>query len=129
MPVDGRRIGTVDLLVSATFLLVGLVNAATVAGLLGGSALRRLYGTTPADPATAVLLRHRAVLLGLLGAALVVAAFVPAWRIPAGTAGLVSMVVFVVLAPPRRGLPAGITRTAVIDVLLSVLLAGALLAG
>lgn len=118
-----------DLLVSATFLLVGLVNAALVTGLLGGCALRRLYGTAPADPATAVLLRHRAVLLGLLGAALVGAAFVPAWRVPAGIAGLVSMVVFVGLAPPRRALPTGITRTSVIDVVLSALLAGALLAG
>ncbi|MFD1529960.1 hypothetical protein [Pseudonocardia aurantiaca] len=91
--------------VSVLLLVAGVVNGLPVAGLAGAAALRRLYGVEVADPDLLVLMRHRAVLLGLLGAALIVAAVVPQWRLPAAVAGLVSMLAFVGLAAvePARG--------------------------
>lgn len=103
----------------------GLVNGLPVLGIAGTGALRALYGVAVTDPDLLVLIRHRAVLLGLLGAALAGAAFVPSWRLPAIVAGLVSMGVFVVLA---RAAPSGrkVVTTMVIDVGLCAALAVAL---
>jgi hypothetical protein len=96
---------SMSIAVAVLLLLAGVVNGLPVVGLAGAAALRRLYGVEVADPDLLVLMRHRAVLLGLLGAALVVAAVVPQWRLPAAVAGLVSMVAFVGLAAaePARG--------------------------
>jgi hypothetical protein len=116
----------VDTAVAFLLVVTGLVNGLPVAGVAGAAALRRLYGVAVADPDLLVLMRHRAVLLGLLGllgAALVGAAFVPAWRLPAAVAGLVSRLAFAALvaAEPARG--ARTTATLRIDVVLCVALA------
>jgi hypothetical protein len=114
----------VEIAVVVILLATGLVNGLPVVGVAGAGWLRRLYGVPIADPDLLVLMRHRAVLLGLLGAALVAAVFVPALRVPAMIAGLVSMLAFVALA---RG-PAGrkVRTTALVDVGLSGVLAVAL---
>ena len=65
-------------------------------------------------------MRHRALLLGLLGAALAEAAFVPGWRVPVMVAGLVSMLAFVALARVAPG--PRIRTTAIVDVVLSAAL-------
>ena len=44
----------------------------------------------PADPATAGLLVHRQLMLGLLGVALVVAGFIASWRLPTVLAAVAS---------------------------------------
>ena len=71
------------------FLLCGLANLLPVLGVLGEARLQLLYGITPEDRNLVLLLRHRAVLLGIVGVLLMVAAFRPAWRPPAMVAGLV----------------------------------------
>jgi hypothetical protein len=109
--------------VALVLLATGLVNGLPVAGLAGAAALRRLYGVRVADPDLLVLMRHRAVLLGLLGAALVVAAFVPSWRLPAAVAGLVSMLAFVGLAAAEPARGRRTTATLRVDAVLSAALA------
>jgi hypothetical protein len=51
-----------------------------------------------AEPNLAILMRHRAVLFGLLGVFLICAAFQPRWQAAALVAGGVSVVSFLVLA-------------------------------
>jgi hypothetical protein len=113
----------VDTAAALLLVVTGLVNGLPVTGMAGAAALQQLYGVTVADPDLLVLMRHRAVLLGLLGAALVGAAFVPSWRLPAAVAGLISMLTFVGLAAvePARGRRT--TATLRIDVVLSAALA------
>jgi hypothetical protein len=103
------------LLVRASFVLVGLVNLYPLSGVLGAEALQRLYGHAFDDPAQLLLMRHRAVLFGLLGALLVAAAWRPAWRGPATVAGLASMLAFVWLAGAPQQLAPALARVYVAD--------------
>jgi hypothetical protein len=78
------------LAVALILLGTGLVNGLPVLTIAGPGAVRTLDGVAVTDPDLLVLMRHRAVLLGLLGSALAGAAFVPSWRLPAIVAGLVT---------------------------------------
>ena len=66
-------------------------------GVLGGERLNALYGLALDEPNLQILMRHRAVLFGLLGALLVAAAFTPGLRGVALLGGLVSVVSFLLL--------------------------------
>jgi hypothetical protein len=82
----------------------------------------RLYGIALSTPALDVAMRHRAVLLGAVGAGLGVAAFVPSWWSPALALALASKVAFLSLwfAAGRPPALAGIARA---DVVALVILA------
>ncbi|MFN0185369.1 MAG: phosphopantetheine adenylyltransferase, partial [Aquabacterium sp.] len=95
-------------IVPAVLLLVALIHAPPVIGVLGGGRLARLYGIDVQDPAVVLLLRHRAVLFGLLAAGLSFAAFQPQLHGLALVAGLVSVASFLWLAPPARSLSQGL---------------------
>jgi hypothetical protein len=108
---------------SALYLLVGLGNLLPVTGVLSAARLEALYGVAIGDPNLLVLMRHRAVLFGIVGALLVAAAFRPAWRAAALAAGLVSMLSFVALAWLVGDVNAELRRVAVVDLVLSAILA------
>ena len=54
-------------LVSATLVLVGLIHLLPLSGVLSADQLASLYGLSFSEPNLAILMRHRAVLFGLLG--------------------------------------------------------------
>lgn len=112
---------------AAALLLTGVINILPVVGVLGGERLQSLYGMAFDDPALRVLMRHRAVLFGLLGGAMIAAAFIPHWRLPLAIAGLISMLSFIALAWIEGGGNAAIHRVVMADVIASLLLAPALL--
>jgi hypothetical protein len=85
-------------LVSLLLLVVAVIHLLPLSGVLGSTQLTALYGTRFDDPAIALLMQHRAVLFGLLGVLLAVAAFRPALQTLAFTAGSVSVVSFLLLA-------------------------------
>ncbi|MBW0104092.1 hypothetical protein [Pseudonocardia sp. KRD291] len=115
-----------SLVVGVILFVVGVVNGLPVVGVAGAGPLTTLYGTSLTDPDLLVLMRHRAILLGLLGAVLVAAAFLPTLRPAAIIAGLVSMVGFVVLAHLVGGIDPKLRTTVLIDVALSAALLVAL---
>lgn len=86
------------LVVPAALLLVSVIHLLPVLGAFGPAQLQRLYGLPVADPTLELLLRHRAVLFGLLGAGLAAAALKPAWHGPALVAAAVSVLSFLLLA-------------------------------
>jgi hypothetical protein len=90
------------LLVPIALALVALLHALPLAGVLGAAKLSALYGVDARDPALELLLRHRAVLFGLLAAWLAYAAWRPELRGLGLIAGLVSVASFLLL-----GLQAG----------------------
>lgn len=96
--------------VAAALAVVGAIHLLPLAGVLGAAQVGALYGVDASDPDLSILLRHRAVLFGLLGAFFVVAAFKPAWRTAAFIAGFASVVSFLVLAAITGGYNAEITR-------------------
>ena len=78
-------------------LLVALIHALPLAGVLSAAALQRLYGLPVDNAPLELLLRHRAVLFGLLAAFLAHAAFRPALHGLALMAAVVSVGTFLVL--------------------------------
>lgn len=109
--------------VPAILLIVGLIHLLPAGGALGAERLAALYDIAFDDPATLLLMRHRAVLFGLLGAFLVGAAFAPRWRGPALVAGAVSVASFLLLAWRAGPLPAAIDRVVMVDAVAAGLLA------
>ena len=113
--------------VALGFVLTGLINLAPVVGMLGVSQLNRLYALDINSSDVALLLMHRAVLLGIVGALLVAAGFITSLRIAAGIAGIVSMGVYVFLVFVSGQDNAQLLRIAWIDVVALGILAAALL--
>ena len=89
-------------LVTPILLVVaGIIHLLPLAGVLGRERLGQLYGVAPAalaDPNLLLLLRHRAVLFGLVGGLLLWAAADAALRRPALVVGTVSAATFLLLA-------------------------------
>lgn len=109
---------------AALFVLVGLVNLLPVIGVMSGERLQAMYRVTLASPDLVLLMRHRAMLLAIVGGLLIAAAFRPELRTAAIVAGFVSMLSFVALA---AGEPVGaaLRRVATVDIVASILLAAA----
>jgi hypothetical protein len=78
--------------------VVGIIRLLPLSGALSGERLTALYGIAFDEPNVAILMRHRAVLLGLLGGALIVAALKPAYHAMAYVVGVISVVSFLYLA-------------------------------
>ncbi|NEW41799.1 hypothetical protein GV794_14110 [Nocardia cyriacigeorgica] len=104
-------------------IAVGLVHLAPGVVALSAAQARAAYGVDPANQDLTVLLRHRAVLLVLVGAAMLAGAFVEELRVPAMIAGAVSMATFIVFAFGARDANPRIRRVAQVDVVALIALA------
>jgi len=112
--------------IAALLLLVGFLNLAPVVGVLGAGRLQSLYGVGVRDPQLAILLRHRALLFGIVGGLLVAAAFRAELRRAAIAAGLVSMLGFIAIARLEGGAHGPLAKIAAADWLGSAALMAAL---
>ena len=99
-----------------------LIHLLPLVGALGPSRVARLYDVTIDSPDLAVLLVHRAVLFGLLGAALVAAIGCEEARPYVIGAVLVSDVTFLGIARLNAGLNDSMKRVVRADILSIVLL-------
>lgn len=116
--------------VAAMLLVVGLIHLLPVSGVVGSAQLTALYGLPFDEPNLEILMRHRAVLFGLLGAFLVLAAFRPAYRTLAFVAGFASVLSFLWLAGSVGGTNPGVARVVTADwVALGALVIGAVAHG
>ncbi len=79
-------------------IVVGIIHLLPLSGVLGSERLAALYGLNFDEPNLALLMRHRAVLFGLLGAFLLFAAFNRAWHTPALIGAAASVLSFLALA-------------------------------
>ena len=102
-------------LVSAMLVLVGVIHLLPLSGVLGSERLASLYGLQFIEPNLEILMRHRAVLFGLLGAFMVFAAFKPAYRTMAFIGGFISVVSFLFLTWAVGGYNEQIGRVFVAD--------------
>lgn len=99
-----------------TLLAVGIVNAYPMVAAVFPTMLGSLYGIEITDANLLVLLRHRAVMLGIVGGLLIIAAFDARLYTLAVVAGLVSMLTYVLIAWQVGGYNASIGRVGVIDI-------------
>ena len=111
---------------SAMLLIAGIIHLLPLPGALGADRLTTLYGLAFNEPNLVILMRHRAVLFGLVGTLLVVAAFRPELQVIAFVGGLVSVVSFLFLAWSAGPHNAQVGRIVVADIVaLACLVVGA----
>lgn len=109
-------------LISAMLVVVAVIHLLPVAGVLGGDRLTALYGISLSEPNLAILMRHRAVLFGMLGLFLVVSAFRPSLQPVAFGAGFVSVLSFLWIARSVGSYNAHVARVFAADVVALVCL-------
>lgn len=91
-----------DLLIDVMLGISALIHLAPVVGVLSAGRLEALYGVPVAGPDLTVLLRHRAVLFGILGGLLVAAIVHHDYRWLALVAVLVSDLAYAALCLVHR---------------------------
>jgi len=105
---------------------VGLIHLLPVVGVTGAKSLDKLYGTQISDANLLVLMRHRAVLFGLIGALLIVAAFVPNIQLAAIAVGSISLLSFILIAQSTKNYNRKTRQVVRIDIIALIFLAIAL---
>jgi hypothetical protein len=114
--------------VTGLLVLVGIIHLLPVSGVLGVERLAALYGVSLAEPNLEILMRHRAVLFGLLGLLLVYAAFQPSLQPLAIIAGFVSVVSFIAIAWSVGGYNDSVRKVVIADIIaiVALVVAGAI---
>jgi hypothetical protein len=117
-----------ELAVVAGYLAAALVNAVPAVAVVSRARLEDLYGVPVVTAELELLLRHRALLFGVVAAWLVLAAWRPELRVIAGALALVSMLGWVVLAALTGAGSPLLDRVTRVDLVASGLLGAALVA-
>ena len=84
--------------ITGLLIIIAIIHLLPVTGVLGHQRLSELYGLSFQETNISILMRHRAVLFGLLGSFLIYAAFKPALQPLAFFAGFTSVVSFMAFA-------------------------------
>jgi hypothetical protein len=111
-----------SLVAAVALVLAGVIHLIPVIGVVGPAHVSRTYDVRVDGPDLAVLLVHRAVLFGLLGALLITAAWVDDLRPYAIGAGLISDVAFLAIVRANPGINAAMQRVVRADVVSVALL-------
>lgn len=106
-------------------VLVGLINFAPVLGVLSADRVAQAYAVDVSGRDLEVLLRHRALLFGIVGGFILCSVFLPAMRLPAMVMGGASMAGFLLLAMPADELNIAMRRVLSIDIIGLFLLSAA----
>jgi len=115
-----------DKIIAALLVIAGIIHLLPVSGVLGAARLQALYGLPIDDPNLLILMRHRAILFGIVGLLLIGAVFKTDWQVPAIAAGLVSVIGFLVLAKLAETPNPEIRRVVLVDWVALAALIGAL---
>jgi len=114
--------------VTACFALAALVNLAPTPGALSAARMEAAYGVTIAGSDLEILMRHRALLFGVVGGLLLAACFRTGLRPLAAAVGLFSMLSFGIVVLAVGDANPALQRLAGSDLVASaVLVAGVLL--
>jgi hypothetical protein len=115
-------------LISVMLLVVAIIHLLPLIGVFSSTQLSSLYGLDFSEPNLAILMRHRAILFGLLGAFFACAAFRPALQPGAFVAAFISIVSFMLLARTTGGYNSQVARVFAGDVVALVALLVAVIA-
>ncbi|KAA3651443.1 MAG: phosphopantetheine adenylyltransferase [Proteobacteria bacterium] len=85
-------------IIAGLIIIVGIIHVLPVLGVMGADRIMILYGVEINDPNLEILMRHRAILFGLLGLFIIYAAFKPVLQPLAIVAGFVSVLSFLVIS-------------------------------
>jgi len=110
------------LLAALVMVMVGVVQVLPVAVAFAPSLSQRFYGVALGDETTALLMRHRAILLALVGVLLFAGAAVPSLRVAALGLALASKLSYVALLALGPKVTAEAVRVARVDMITASLL-------
>ena len=113
------------LLAALLMVLVGVVQVLPVAVAFAPSLSQRFYGVALGDETMALLMRHRAILLALVGLLLFAGAAVPSLRVAALGLALASKLSYVALLALGPKVTVQAVRVARVDMITAPLLLGA----
>jgi len=120
-----RPLNTTDtmprIIVPAVLLIVAAIHALPLVGVLSAAHVSSLYGVAVRDANLEILLRHRAVLFGLLAGVLGYCALRPALHGVGLIAASVSIVLFLLIARNVGGYNEALSTVVRVDVLAAVL--------
>jgi len=111
--------------VQGCLILAGLIHLMPAVGVVGSSRLTALYGIPIDGPDLAILMRHRAVLFGILGLVMFAGAMRAGLRSAAILVGLASVASFLALAATTGQYNAQLGKVVAVDVAALVLLLAA----
>jgi len=113
--------------ITALMLVVAAIHLVPISGFLGAQRLSALYGIDVASADLEILMRHRAVLFGILGVFFAYAAFTPAVQPIAFVAAAASLASFFFLAFSASEISPPIRKIVIGDVVAAVCLIGAII--
>lgn len=114
--------------VIGALLIAGAINLYPVVGVVSADQLEKLYGVSLNNGDLVILMRHRAILFGLLGTFLIYSAFRSSVQTLACIAGLVSMIAFIALAYASGQFGEVLNKVIIADAIGSLLLVAVLVA-
>ena len=113
-------------IITVLLLIVGLINFIPIIGVLSTDHLAKLYGVNLTNNNIIILLQHRALMFGIIGAFIMYAGFNPSLQALAFIAGFVSMLGFIVFALRASTYNQELAKIITLDIIALVLLVIAL---
>ena len=111
-----------DKIASIILVIVGIINIFPIIVFFDSTKTAKLYGVPIEGESLIILMRHRGVLLSLVGLFLIFAAFKPEFRIFAIAVALISKLAFIFLTFTASNYTSEVRQVALIDVGAIVLL-------
>jgi hypothetical protein len=112
--------------ITALMLVVAAIHLVPISGFFGARRLSTLYGIDVTDADLEILMRHRAVLFGILGVFFAYAAFTPAVQPIAFVAAVASLASFFFLAFSASEISGPIRKIVIGDLIAAICLVGAI---
>ena len=112
-------------IISGLLLVVAVIHLLPITGFFGAERLAALYAVEMTDSNLEILMRHRAVLLGILGGILAYAAFNPNIQPIAFVAAFISVTSFFFLCFSMGDCNDAIRKVVIADIVASIALVGA----
>ena len=118
---DGATVVAASRSISVVFAVMlsiaALIHLMPLFGITGGDALQRLYALRFDNPDSLLLMRHRALLFGLLGAGMLAAIRLRSLRTPMLVCGIASTTGFLALAFDAGTINSALARVVIADVI------------
>ncbi len=115
-------------LITACLLVVGLINFVPVMAIVSAGQIESAYAVQLAGVDIELLMRHRALLFGILGSFVIYAAFVPRYQVAAMLMAGASMAGFALLLVTTGGYNEALATVLAVDYVgIAVLLVAAVL--
>lgn len=106
-----------NLIISISLMIVAIIHILPLFGAQGNNALNKIYGLVIEESNLSILMRHRAILFGIVAMILIYAIFFPMYRPMAILIGFVSVISFLILAWSVGGINDPLKRVVIADLI------------